>query len=253
MSTHEQIEGELPLYALGALDEDALHAVENHLEGCAVCRGELLRLRGDLGLVGLSVRVAEPPAYSRARLLRAVAREPRSLRGKSALTWAAVFALASVVLLAVSLILWRQNENLQNEGARLRTQIEQERSSTALARQVMAVMTAPDAMHVTLVAGKVKRQPQGRAIYSPHSGGLVFLASDFEELKPGKAYELWLLPADSRAPIPAGVFKPDDKGSALVLMPQLASGTVAKAFAVTVEPESGSTTPTPPILLSGGQ
>jgi anti-sigma-K factor RskA len=65
-----------------------------------------------------------------------------------------------------------------------------------------------------------------------------------------KAYELWLIPT-SGAPIPAGVFKPDAHGSATVVNPPLPSGVEAKAFAITIEPESGSTTPTMPIVMLG--
>jgi anti-sigma-K factor RskA len=67
---------------------------------------------------------------------------------------------------------------------------------------------------------------------------------------PQKAYELWLIPR-SGAPIPAGVFKPDARGSATVVEPPLPAGTEAKAFAITIEPEAGSSTPTMPIVMVG--
>jgi anti-sigma-K factor RskA len=79
----------------------------------------------------------------------------------------------------------------------------------------------------------------------------VFLASNFAPLPPEKAYELWLLPTSGAAPIPVGVFKPDALGSASVLMPSLPKGLQAKAFAITIEPETGSTSPTMPIVLAG--
>jgi anti-sigma-K factor RskA len=65
-----------------------------------------------------------------------------------------------------------------------------------------------------------------------------------------KAYELWLIP-NQGAPIPASVFKPDAHGGATVINPPLPAGTEAKAFAITVEPEAGSSTPTMPIVLVG--
>jgi anti-sigma-K factor RskA len=69
-------------------------------------------------------------------------------------------------------------------------------------------------------------------------------------LPPQKAYELWLIPTQG-APIPAGVFKPDQHGSATVIDPPLPEKVEAKAFAITVEPESGSSAPTMPILMIG--
>ena len=79
---------------------------------------------------------------------------------------------------------------------------------------------------------------------------LIFLASNMPSLPPQKAYELWLIPTNG-APIPAGVFKPDVRGSATVIEPPLPAGVEAKAFAITVEPEQGSSTPTMPIVMMG--
>jgi anti-sigma-K factor RskA len=69
-------------------------------------------------------------------------------------------------------------------------------------------------------------------------------------LPPQKAYELWLIPM-SGSPVPAGVFKPDAHGSGSVVNPPLPAGLEAKAFAITIENEAGSPTPTSPILMSG--
>jgi anti-sigma-K factor RskA len=53
------------------------------------------------------------------------------------------------------------------------------------------------------------------------------------------------------APMPAGMFKPDAHGSAMVINPPLPAGMEAKAFAITIEPEAGSPTPTMPIVMMG--
>ena len=79
---------------------------------------------------------------------------------------------------------------------------------------------------------------------------LIFLASNMPSLPPQKIYELWLIPKNG-APIPAGNFKPDARGSATVIEPPLPAGVEAKAFAITVEPEQGSSTPTMPIVMMG--
>jgi hypothetical protein len=47
------------------------------------------------------------------------------------------------------------------------------------------------------------------------------------------------------------VFKPNQFGNAMVINPPLPPGVQAKAFAVTVEPESGSSVPTMPIQMMG--
>jgi anti-sigma-K factor RskA len=105
-------------------------------------------------------------------------------------------------------------------------------------------------MRVTLVSANAPPQPQGKAIYLRDRSSLIFLASNMPALPPNKAYELWLIPTQG-APIPAGVFKPDARGSATVINPPLPAGVEAKAFAVTVEPEAGSSVPTMPIMMVG--
>ncbi|MBZ5680845.1 MAG: anti-sigma factor [Acidobacteriia bacterium] len=49
------------------------------------------------------------------------------------------------------------------------------------------------------------------------------------------------------------MFKPDARGSATVINPPLPAGTEAKAFAITVENEAGSSTPTMPIVMMGAR
>jgi anti-sigma-K factor RskA len=65
----------------------------------------------------------------------------------------------------------------------------------------------------------------------------------------GRAYQLWFI--KDGAPVPSVTFKPEPDGH--VKLEQVAvpeDGTVSAA-AVTLEPESGSTQPTSPILLVG--
>ena len=153
--------------------------------------------------------------------------------------------------LAVGLVaLWLQNSNLQRTIASLQDQSAQQMAELQRARDVVSTLTATDAMRVTLVAAKTPPQPQGKAIYVRDRSSLIFLASNLQALPPLKAYELWLIPT-SGAPIPAGVFKPDAHGSAVVVEPPLPPGVQAKAFAITVEPEGGSSAPTLPVVMLG--
>ena len=80
---------------------------------------------------------------------------------------------------------------------------------------------------------------------------MVFVGNNLKPIPAGKTYELWVIPADGKAPIPAGLFRPDDHGSASVVLPKLPEGVPAKAFGVTIENAEGAATPTMPIVLSG--
>jgi anti-sigma-K factor RskA len=249
MSVHEQFAADLALYALEVLPGEERAVLEKHLAGCAGCRGELEQLRGDMALMALSAAGPMPPRRSRERLLEALAREPRQApvgrRWWTLVPWVAAAALA-VALVAAGL----QNLELRQRIAGMQNESSQQLAELQRAREVVSTLAATDAMRVTLVVARTPAQPQGRAIYVRDQSSLIFLASNFQALPPQKAYELWLIPAQG-APIPAGVFKPDKHGSATVIDPPLPEQVEAKAFAITVEPESGSSTPTMPILMIG--
>jgi len=251
MSLHEQFAEDLALYALGTLQGEERVALEKHLESCAGCRRELEQLRGDMALMALSTAGPVPPRRARQRLIEAVAREPRRAAVSAKSSWWMVVPWVAAGALAVALVaLWLQNSNLQRTIADLRDQTAQEMAELQRARDVVSTLTATDAMRVTLVAAKTPPQAQGKAIYVRDRASLIFLASNLQALPPQKAYELWLIPT-SGAPIPAGVFKPDAHGSAAVVEPPLPPGVQAKAFAITVEPESGSSAPTLPVVMVG--
>jgi anti-sigma-K factor RskA len=81
----------------------------------------------------------------------------------------------------------------------------------------------------------------------------VFLASNLQPLQGTSVYELWVLPADKSAPIPAGTFRPDAGGNASVVMPHLPKGVAAGGFGVTIEQAGGSSTPTMSTLTLVGE
>jgi anti-sigma-K factor RskA len=251
MSVHEQFAEDLALHALGVLQGEERVALERHLEGCASCRRELEQLRGDMALMALSTAGPAPPRRARQRLLEAVGREPHPVAASTRRGWWSLVPWAAAAALAVGLIaVWLQNSDLRQQIAGLQSDSVQQLAELQRAREVVSTLTATDAMRVTLVAAKTPPQPQGKAIYVRDRSSLIFLASNLQALPAQKVYELWLIPI-SGAPIPAGVFKPDAHGSATVINPPLPPGVQAKAFAITVEPEGGSSAPTMPIVMVG--
>ena len=252
MSTHPQFEEDLALYALDALEGEERTTLERHLGECASCRRELEGLCGDAALLALSTGGPRPPGRSRQRLMEALAREPRKVVAKRSRPWWALAPATAAGVLAVMVVLfWIDDSStrLQLEGMQ-RHSAEQQVELRQL-REIVSTLTATNAMTVTLVAAKTPPQPQGKVMYVKDRGGLIFLASNLPPVPSQKAYELWLIPMKG-APMPAGMFKPDAHGSAMVLNPPLTPGVEAKAFAITVEPEAGSATPTMPIVMVGG-
>jgi anti-sigma-K factor RskA len=255
MSEHEQYADDLALYAQEALTGEERKGLEQHLATCVSCRLELEQLRGDTALLAMSAAGPRPPQRTRQRLLEAIAREPRlqvaSQSGSSRNSWWGWLGwAATVAVLIFALSLWRENSTLKEMLGSASAQASESGRQLDELRRVAAPILEPEAQRVTLVSAKTPAQPQGKAFYLRKRNSLVFLASNMPALPAQKAYELWLIPVNGN-PIPAGVFKPDAHGSATVVNPPLPAGTKAKAFAITVENEAGSATPTMPILMMG--
>jgi len=257
VNTHEQFAQNLALYALEELTGAERVAFEEHLETCAACRRELQNMRGDLGLLGLTTSGPQPPARSKERLMRAVAAEPRGVSApapasntsprRSWWLWSLVPAL---VLLVFAILLWRGNRTLRDQVAELQNRDQDQDIKLGLANQELSLLTSPDAVHVSLTPQKSAKAPAGTAIFSPTKRRMMLMASNLPAPPPGKAYELWIIPA-SGAPMAAGVFKPDEHGNAVVMDHPMPEGVVAKAFAITIENEAGSDKPTSPLVLVG--
>jgi anti-sigma-K factor RskA len=255
---------ELASYAMQGLPLEESASIRTHLQSCAVCRAELGEVCGDLALLGIAVEQQPLPEGARQRFLERIASSPAvkpqtvpaevvpiSVKGgrRGPGFWIPWVAAAAMAIVAISLGV--QNRALSDE---LRDQLRLVTSLAAQAsraQQVLEVLTAPTAQRVTLTEGKAPAQPTARATYLPERGGLILLATNLKPLPEGKTYELWVIPADGKAPVPAGLFRPDAVGAATLVLPPLASGIRAKAFGVTVEKASGSDAPTSPIILSG--
>ena len=126
------------------------------------------------------------------------------------------------------------------------------RTSTQLAQdeERLRLLSASDAVQVSLGPQSEPRKPHATAIYSPSMKRCMLVASNLAPVPPGKMYELWLIPMQG-APMPACMFKPDEHGNAMMMDHVMPEGVVAKAFAVTLEDEAGSDKPTSPILIVG--
>jgi hypothetical protein len=254
---------DLVLYAMQAMQSHELAAVRLHLGQCAECRQALAEVNGDLALMAMSVEPQPLPEGARARFVERLDADDAKTdyggtapvvsierkRPTQAAAWIGWLAAAASLLFAFSLD--QRVHVLDDQLAQQKRAAEQQATANARAQQVLDVLTAPSAKRVLLTGATAKPQPTGRAVYLADNGGLVFQANDLGQLSQSKTYELWVIPADGKAPIPAGLFRPDAAGSASVVLPPLPRGVPAKAFGVTIEKAEGSATPTAPIILVG--
>jgi anti-sigma-K factor RskA len=279
---------DIALYAMQLLSGDEAAAIAHHLEHCGQCREELARTLSDLAATALTVDMEAVPAGARKRLLQQVAREkkvvsipqtqpqpqlqpqpqpiaafgrsrsmfgadepqPRPAARTSVLAWAG-WPIAAALAVAVGLQ-YKDRQALTTTVGLENGQILRLDAAAAASHELLDALTDPKAVRVNLATKpEPKSGPVGGVTYNPAKGTLVFLASDLDPLQPSKAYELWVIPQDGSAPVPAGTFHPDDQGNASLIMPDLPKGVAAKAFGVTIEDDGGSQTPTMPILMAG--
>ena len=75
MRSHEDIVGDFPAYALGALDQDAHRAVEDLIERDAEAAGELAEMLDTVAEISARVGEDAPPAALREHVIAAVEAE----------------------------------------------------------------------------------------------------------------------------------------------------------------------------------
>ncbi len=280
MNAHHISDEDLVLYSMQSLSAGETAAAALHLEECAECARQLAEVSGDLALLSLSVYQQPLPEGARNRFMSRISSEsqsagvtvthaaapqpsphpkaepvparvihevkPRRNWFPILIPWAAAFAL-----LAIAGYLGNQNQRLNQLLNGDKGQIAQLSADAAHAQEVLDTLTSPDAKQVTLTEGKGAPAPTGRTSYLADKGALIFVGNNLKPIPEGKTYELWVIPANGQAPIPAGLFRPDEHGSASVVLPKLPEGVPAKAFGVTIESADGAATPTMPIVLSG--
>jgi anti-sigma-K factor RskA len=203
-----------------------------------------------------------PSPQARERLFQAIGPEAKAVsEPRRGWFWIPAFSLACILLLAAVGVLVVTNSTLRQESLLLQSQLNTQQqqmqslraqaAAAVQAQEVLATLQASDTVHYTLVSANAKPLPQIKTFYRRSTGAVVLTASNLPPLPADKAYELWFIGTDGKAPIPAGTFRPDGKGNVSLQVAQLQPGAESKMFAVTIEAAAGSTTPTPPIVYSG--
>ena len=221
-------------YALGALSEEERREVEEYLGTHPELRTEVEDLRSVANLLAFSPREYEPSPKLRRDLMNRISSSPGATPAAGPSTrQAGLWRLfgpgglaAAVVLTLVATGMFTWNASLQEENQALQGELQGQRTyaleGTGAAQEVR---------------GEVVRLGNDRA---------VLVADDLPSPPEGKTYEAWILRDD--VPEPAGLFEPNETGSAAA--PIEGSIEDADVVAVTVEPSGGSSSPTSDPLMS---
>jgi anti-sigma-K factor RskA len=221
----------------------------------------------DLALEALAeAYAATPPPELRARILGDVTRAGGGRRTQSALTrWRVVGALAAGIALVLGGLLARETDRAARQSVQIaalaESKAELEAALEAQAHTLVGLRAALEAQGKVLevLDGPQVRMaslaPQegfggsGRVVVDPETGEAAIVLADMRAPGAGKTYELWAIRAN-KPPEPAGLL--DVRGDQHVArVDTVPRAKEVVAFAVSIEPEGGSTSPTGPIVLVG--
>jgi anti-sigma factor RsiW len=224
-------------YAADALDPGERAAFERHLEACSSCRQEVDELRATTARLAVGAAATAPPSMRR-RVLAEVA-QTRQLPPTGTVTalddrrrarpWYRQPATAAAALLLVV---------AAGLGGLAAVESRQADDYRSLAERVAAVAVDPNRTERSVPVSS-----GGTGTVVAADGIAIFRGSDLAELPEGRAYQLWRITgAEAQS---AGVL---GRGGELTgVVTDVAPG---DAVGVTVEPASGSDTPsTDPVFL----
>ncbi len=101
---------------------------------------------------------------------------------------------------------FHQRQQMQGSMATQQAKLDDVTKQSAHAQDAMATLTSANAMQVALhsTADVKPGTPTAAALaaYLADKGALVFVATHMDPAPAGKTYELWLMPADGRNPMP---------------------------------------------------
>lgn len=261
-------EDDLIQYALGNLSDAQLFQMTAHISMCGECRGEVEKIRSTMAAYGATTEMESLPAGAKDRFLNRLQKEtaqaatqtnpsvrsmPRRMAGLFGWTRSPLPYQILSGALAAGMVFFAYDDAMHyHEMRQMVPKVARFEVQMAKLSDLQQFLQGNNLQAVALHPKPVaKTEPEGHALYSSRLGKLVFTASNLSPVPEGKAYELWILPRDGSAPIPAGTFVPGPTGNAAVIYPQIPAGVDAAGFGVTLENASGATKPTLPILLSG--
>lgn len=243
---HEDYKEMIPARALSALDAAEAHALNEHLKNCVECRKDLDDWQATAAALALGSDPAEPSPAVRDRILDEVRKDlaepnvipfrstPRNLWSSFGSLGAMAAAVLFTALIVGIIVLWRQNNAMQNDLAQL--------------REFAQLVTSPGARVSELKATVAGAGATATVAYDKN-GHAMLMASKLPNLPQGKAYQLWFI-VGNKPPMPGKTFAPDNAGKGMLREEMPREALNSPVFAVTVEPAGGVSAPTGPIYLS---
>ena len=246
---HEDYKEMIPARALTALDAAEERALNEHLENCDECRKELEEWQATAATLAVVADPAEPSPKVRERILSEVRKELATpevipFRSTSRNVWrsfGSLGAMAAVVVLTALIVglvvLWREYNEKNIELAQ--------------AKEFVQLVTTPGAKMSELKGVDLGSGATAMLAYDK-TGHAMLMADKLPSVPRGKAYQLWFI-VGKNPPMPGKTFVPNASGQSMSTDQMPKEALDSAIFAITLEPESGSSAPTSPIYLRSSE
>ncbi len=235
----EDLQDSAALYVLGSLDVSEAAAFEASLQGNPELHTLVTELRGAAGALALAAPAHRPPASLKQKVLRDIASEKtegltntKTDRHGSSVSWG--WAIAALFLLFSGFLFY--------DRIQLRREIAQVRSFDPL-MQANMVTLAP--------ANGAPAEAKATVAWESDRQTGVIKITGLPAAHAGKDYQLWVVDADHKDPVSAGLLHIDANGVAQVRFKPIAQAQHVKAFAISLERAGGVPKAEGPILLVG--
>ena len=253
--SHEDYKEMIPAHAISALDSADDRALTDHLAQCAECQKELYDWQQTAASLALSSFPAEPSPLVRQEILSKIRAEreesttPRVIPFKSTQKniWSSCGSLGAIaaavlvlVLAGYLFVLWRENRTMRNQLQRLLAENQK-------TQRLMTLLQTPGTKVMELSGTSAAPSATAKLAFD-QTGHAMVMADGLPAAPGGKEYQLWFLVA-GKPPMRGKTFSTDSQGKAMMedQLPPVALNGVG--FAVTLEPQGGSESPTMPIFL----
>lgn len=255
--------GILELYVCGALPEEESAEVNAELKKHPEIKAEVEEIEAALQDLGTATAPYNPKEIlesikrkldlpeSNLRRLDST-KKSRNTKVVSFIGWA-----ASIALLIGLFFVMKRNQELRNnlqkseiKNAQLEQSISDARDSAEKTKKLLAVYRNRDMVNVKLKGQQVAPEAYAEVYWDKKNKQIFVDAKDLPTPPKGKEYQVWSLTLDPLTPKSVGLLSnfEDDENKIFKLSDSHAS----EAFAITLEPQGGSETPTMSQLYTKG-
>jgi anti-sigma-K factor RskA len=231
------------LYVAGALPQSESRAFKDELRANPELQKLVKQLRDSASALALAEPPVAPPPQLKNKILAKIAREPEAAKIISLpvaaknfpslwLPWAmaAGFAFLAVIQFLQAQSLRQQTRSLNSAVAGLSTQVAGLQKKDTLSQ-----------IRITMLNSLLEDSPKAVAVsvWDNEKQSGVLVVQNLAPAPTGKDYQLWVINDKYPAPVNAGVFSVDDKGTVrFTFKPDMPMTSVDK-YAVTVERKGG--------------